>query len=237
MAQSAARSPNLALDSPFMEWVVFLRRATASGYDWLVRVATHWGAIALVLAFIGVPTAIGLIDFERWWWSLLGVAFVVVFLFSVGAYRLWVSTERRLRELANPSADIADHRAVSVRIDRDPTWRNFNWEAYILEMHVAITNQTDSDIEIQGSTLTYEGGMGEIVGNTDVRRELERTKRSRPQLLRHIIVEPGETETGWLAAAYPYDPGGAPASLPRLHISVSGYGDFEALRPPDRRGA
>lgn len=101
-----------------------------------------------------------------------------------------------------------------VEVDRKPLWTNFQHEADIVELHVAITNQTDSDKTLDGFTWTFDSGG--ITWDIEVMREVERLERRRPQLQRHAIIEAGATETGWLVRAFPR----APESLPKFRLFV-----------------
>jgi hypothetical protein len=128
----------------------------------------------------------------------------------------------------SPSPSVrADDRPISVRIDREPIWHNFNYQAYIAEVHVVVKNQTDADIEIGGYAWFFESGG--IANTLEIAQEVERYKRRRPQLGRHSVIEPGATESGWAVVAAAYNAGGP--ELPKLSVKVSGYPErFEAWR-------
>jgi hypothetical protein len=156
--------------------------------------------------------------------ALLAIAFPhrARALFGLHAIRSGRPTTSRTKSENLPS----DDRPISVRIDRDPVWHNFNYEAYIAEVHVVMTNQTDADVEIAGGAWEYASGG---ISSVEVARETERYKRQRPQLLRHSIIEAGKTESGWTVVAIAYNAGDP--ELPKLSIKVSGYRDtFEAWR-------
>jgi hypothetical protein len=177
----------------------------------------------------------GLIIQDRFHGLELGRTWLVVVLVLLGAacavfVGTWEPVATRIASviplrvvMANGAS--GDDRPVSVRIDRDPVWHNFNYEAYIAEVHVVITNQTDGDIEVAG--FQWLGTLGSAVSQIEVMREKARYERQRPQLGRHSVIEPGASESGWVVVAVPFNAGDP--ELPSLGVKVSGYRDpFEA---------
>jgi len=169
-------------------------------------------------------------------WSVVCLAVGLVVALSLIFIALWVTGPTRQRDEARmeleevrPDAGSGDERPISVRIDRDPIWHNFNYEAHIIEVHVVMTNQTDTDKNIAGTT--WIGGQGTPSGNPEIRREVDRLRKRRPSFLRHSIIEAGATESGWAVNAFPFGTESAP-DLPTFSVTVVGYKDaFEAWYP------
>jgi hypothetical protein len=222
-----------------MDWMNESARNRAKRLFWQTVMGNKWAWFCLAICGLSGGAA-GI--YFAWGHGRTGTVVITVLCGAVGLVLgllliflgLWFSGPTRQRDelkvaVREAKPATGDDRPVSVRIDRAPIWRNFNYQAYILEMHVAITNQTDSDVQLAG--FAWHGlSRAELVGNDQLRAEVERTKMSRPQLGRHSIVEPSSTETGWVVAAYPFDSRGQPAELPDLEVSVSGYGSLKALR-------
>jgi hypothetical protein len=125
-----------------------------------------------------------------------------------------------------PKRDAAlDERPISVMIDRSPEWHNFNYVAWILHLHVVVSNQTDGRKEVQG--YVWLGG-GELLLNPEVMQEVQRREQDRPRLLRHSVLEPSVPESGWIVRAFPYT-GGQP---PHFTFGVKVENEiYEALGP------
>ena len=77
--------------------VAFMKQASVSGWCWLVEITNHVGAIAILLAVLGISAFSGW-KLPHWWLgALILLAFAVV-LFGEGAYRVWAKTETSLAE-------------------------------------------------------------------------------------------------------------------------------------------
>ena len=63
-------------------------RATLSGWNWLVEVSNHAGAIALVLLAIGV-SLFSAVKLPHWWLGALILLGFYVLLFGEGSFRVW----------------------------------------------------------------------------------------------------------------------------------------------------
>jgi hypothetical protein len=88
----------------------FVKSATASGWQWLVAVAGHLGALALLLAAVGV-SAFYTIKLSHFSYAIVVVLVAFLLLFVEGAYQQWKEavTERdraiaRVAELEAPPA-------------------------------------------------------------------------------------------------------------------------------------
>jgi hypothetical protein len=80
-----------------VERLRFVRQASASGWAWLVALTGHFGALVIVLAFLGASLTWTL-RLRHWWLGpliFLGVLFV---LFAEGAFRLWSEVSEELRQ-------------------------------------------------------------------------------------------------------------------------------------------
>lgn len=181
-----------------------------------------WGLIYLALDALFL--ALGRRVLALGWVSALLIALAAFCLLFAVTLFLRRNSASKTRAVLPP--ELPDDRPVSIRIDRDPVWHNFNYQAYIAEVHVVVTNQTDAEIEIAGHSWLFE--FGGIVSTIEIAREVERYKRQRPQFGRHSVIEPGATESGWAVVAAAYNAG--QPELPTLKVKVSGYPEFEARR-------
>jgi len=97
-------------------------------------------------------------------WLLVIVGLAVVLIANSGRLRRHPQQEPEpelppvllLRQRKQPELE-EDLEPISVGIDRSPEWHNFQHVARIVEMHVTVTNQTDSDKEIEGYVWRASG--------------------------------------------------------------------------------
>lgn len=97
--------------------------------------------------------------------------------------------------------ELPDYRPITVQIDRDPQWHNFKDIAWILHLHVVMTNETASSKEIRG--FVWRACGADLVYPRAKREALLRTLWL-PNVLRCAVLEPGASESGWAFCAFPY---------------------------------
>jgi hypothetical protein len=118
----------------------------------------------------------------------------------------------------------ADNRPISVRIDRSPEWSTFEQRAWILSLHVTVTNQTNVKKEIQSFNWNL---IERSIRDADVLRHLYEKGKGVSVLLRHVVLEPGEQNSGWVFQAFPMTPDGSPPDF-SFFVQVEGV-QYQAL--------
>jgi hypothetical protein len=200
-------------------------KALVAVWQWARLVDNIRGPLGVIVAAIAIITGGLLLALQRLGY-LNTVALVISAVCIVGGLLILSAALPSVLRGGRQDASAAialrpEDRPISVRIDRDPIWHNVNYKAYVVEVHVTVTNQTDADIELGGFIWQVGGEGGAELGDIEVRREVDRYQRARPSFGRHLIIEPGATESGWGVVAVPFN-AGAP-ELPTLRIKVSGY--------------
>jgi hypothetical protein len=158
------------------------------------------------------------------------VFFVNLVLAPARLYRTQGTALRDERKRAlSETQSAGDDRPLSVRIDREPIWHNIAYRAYIVEVHVVMTNQTDAPMEIAAIQWQYKTGAYFHIHDPEVTEAIGRYQSSRPSLSRHSIIEPRSTESGWHLAVLVHS--GQEHELPTLTVKVSGHRQlYEAFR-------
>lgn len=120
-------------------------------------------------------------------------------------------------------------------------WDSLFLEAFILEIQVAITNQTDHPKKTILSKMFFGGRSGDVVyPEMEARREARQRLEGRRSLADQLVIEPRETISGWMVYALPWSaaPGATPYALSivdelNYHYTVK-MGDFpEPLSDPE----
>jgi hypothetical protein len=123
-------------------------------------------------------------------WLLVGVGLILALTAHLGPrIRAWRRSRRR---------------ALRVVIDREQ-WTNFRHLGMILEIHVRVSNRTDTRKQLTRFQLqTHSGGQATNEDeHLEVSREAEHRKEQRNTLDRISVLEPGETVAGWMVYALP----------------------------------
>ena len=134
--------------------VSFVRRATFSGWNWLVEVSNHVGAAILVLAAIGVSVLA--FRLPHWWVGLVVLSVLYVLLFGEGAFRIWRDADQQARAAAG-SPDTAE--AKRAYLTRELEYgRELRDEAKVMDNEAWFQNQEGA--RIAALLLEWETTVG-----------------------------------------------------------------------------
>ena len=133
----------------------FVRRATLSGWDWLVEVCNHVGAALLVLAAIGV-SFLSAVKLPHWWLGILIFFGLYSILFAEGAFRVWSEADQQARA-ASGSPDTAE--AKRAYLTRELKYgRELRDEAKVMDNEAWFQNQEGA--RIAALLLEWETTVG-----------------------------------------------------------------------------
>jgi hypothetical protein len=201
-------------------------------WNWAKLVDAIRGALTVILASLALVLGGLLLALQRLGYlNTLALVISLVCIITGGLVLVTALSSIRGRgtEEAHESATIPFSERSDVVAASDPAadllveitqedWDNFEWEAFILEIRVAITNTTNSVKKIIAYQLVTGGRNGESgvsFPTIEAHKETRRRMSNRPDLNDYSTIEPGERVVGWMIKALPWssDPGPTPYTL------------------------
>lgn len=184
-------------------------------WAWCGRVDDYKGRFGVIVALLAlvaggcllVLRALGLVNTLI---AGIGVLAIVVGVFFLVAFLAHIRANPTVGyPVEKPEGQAPDVDDLLVEIERDQ-WDNFNYEAFILELKVRITNRTDRKKSVLSFKLITGGRTTTPTFPTvESRREVDRRRKLHQRLDTQSTIDPGESIAGWLVYALPWasDPG------------------------------